>query len=662
MTFDGSKYGGVLINPKPTVESNKFDGSKYGGFLIEKEPKESSLRMAAQAPRNLAAGVGDVVDLPIMGVNYLLDKAHKGIYEKSGKPRPENKFQIPYPGNKIAEGIDYVTGGYTAPQTKRERMAEAGTRAVGSLASGFGAGTKLAQLGGKVIPKIGRGLAKVNPFNPTSAAATGAGAVAQQAYRENRPDDLLGTLGTGLATDMAVRTGLGLFNPRNYASAFKINPKHVESFRAAGISPTLGQVSDNPIVKVGENIVKETSPFNKLRDASARQYDDIKEILGPGVQQSALSELEAGKSLKRSMAEYGHKASDVTEKLKRRYSDKVAKSPVGDLVDVTDSLNFFENIEHGLKTAQSKADLLNTPLGKQYESLKARAIENKGSVPLPDLEEFRRKVFDEISKGEIGSVSRGRLTQLRSKVNNDIKDYMEGIGASKEWDRYNNFYSKYAERRKPHLVESREVPDFEANKIFDSIGHSGKLDRSLLDSAYASQKKTGQKETFDALIQKMGKSGDDYSPHLLAKRIKAQPKETQDTLFRALSVPMRNKFKAVLDSIDTMKELNKFGNPSRTAYTTAVMEGAKAAPFMAYNFYSGNDQSDTVWQYGLLTALSYGLSNKLMANPKFINWAYKGTKLETPKSKMHHLAGLKGVIGRPAYQEFKNALGEKKPQ
>lgn len=631
----GDKFGGrPVTNSKPQKES--FDA--WGAV---KESAKDSLRKTAQIPRNIAAGAGDILDLPIMAANYGLRSA--GV-----------KSQIPHVGQGLAEGIDTLTGGYTRPTTDNERTTETVTRAISGIPAGALAGAKLAATGIKGVSKLGRGLQKINPIEGTNLAGTGAGALAGHSYGESNPQDFMGTLGTGLAADMATRAAMGLGSKKNWAKALKINPESAESFKEMGVSPTLGQISDNPLVKRTENTLKSIGFSSKLRNSSDEQYKKMLEILGPGAQGLAQTELEAGKSLKKSMADYGHKGSNVTNKLKENYIKKVEGS-ASDLVPIYDSLNFSEKLLHGLKTNEAKIDFLKSPLGKNYTSLSKRAAANNDTVPLSDLLEFRTKLYDEISKGEIGSVSRGRLTHLRSKINDDINDYMQGIGALKEWKRYGNFYSNWASKRKPHIMEAKEVPNFEANKIFDSIGHSGQLDRSLLDTVYASQKKTAQNQTTDALFQKMGKKGNEQDVHLLARRFSAQPKETQDLLLRSKPEPQRKKIKAVMHSIDTIKDMAKFGNPSGTAYTDAVIKSGYLGAAVAHNVVTGESLPDSAWHYALLAAGSSAVARGMFTNPRFINWALKGTKM-TPKARVHHIAGIKGILGRPVYQEIKNAL------
>lgn len=645
-SFSWSDFPIVSKESKNENKTSSFDWNDFPKVKEERnipveneQPKESWGRVAAQVPRNIAAGLGDVLDLPLMGINYGLNKA--GV-----------ESQIPYPGHKIAEGIDYLTGGYTSPQTPRERMLESGTRAASSVASGYGLGSKLAGLGIKGLSKVGRGFAKINPITKSNLAATGAGGLAQQVYTEEG-GELPGALISGLGADMAVRAALSPFNRRNLATAFKTNPKAIESFQGMGSQPTLGQVSNSPYIKTLENAFKEL-PGTKLKDIYSKQYETVKDILGPGSQKLAMTELEAGKDIKKGLINYKEKVSDITESLKQKIIDKVEHSG-SDLVDVTHSFESFEKMLNKLKTPAAKERLLKSPLGKNYKNLIKHTVGQQNKVPLTDLMEFRTSLFDEISKGEAGSVSKGRLNRLRGTLNDDIKSYMKPIGASTDWNQYNKFYTDYALYRKPHVLLAEEVPHLEAHKIFDSITQGNKIDRPLLEAVYASQNKTGQKEIMDAIIQKMG--GDD--PHLFTKRFEYQPKETQQILLSPLSDPMKEKFKSVMNTVNIFKEFAKYGNPSRTAVTQAAMKYGPLGAFMGGEYIRSHDIENTIWAGVLSSAVPIALSRGVLTNPKFIKWAYAGSQM-SPKRMENHIKGLQGILGRPAYQEIKNAISMEK--
>jgi hypothetical protein len=626
-----------IANSGTSVSTSKKHRSIEGNSSEYLTPQD-----LAMGARSAVGGLGDLADLPILAANYGLSKAG-------------SKKQIPYPGNAIANKIDELTGGYTAPKTYNQRIAESAIRAPASLVGGSGIGKALIKLPG-MIGKIGRGISAINPVTPTSMAATSAGAAGSHAALENNPEDITSAIALGLAPDILLRSGRGLINKRVAAKATSLNPDIVENFKEIGISPTLGQASQSGPLKTIEKLLENTPiAGKKIRELRSQQNKTIGSVFGPAAEGLAQSELEAGKTIHKGFSVAKEKADQLTGELKHKVLEKVKTAP-SDLIDIKDSLNFYKELEKNNKTAAMMKLLEDSPLGKEASRLKKMASHNNGKVPFGDVEGFRTHLFDEITKRELGSISRGRLEHFRSLLNQDIHPYMNSIGAGKEWNRYNKFYSNYATYHKSNLLQPKEVPILEAHKLFDNIGTSGKLDRPLLNTVYGSLGKTEQKNIMDSLIQKMGKDGNDWNAHRFAKRFESQPKETKDLFLKPLSQPMKERFKSVLKSIDAIKETNSFSNTSRTAYTQMAIDTAKIGIPAGAAILAGNSPTDTAWEMALVLAGSRAIASGMFANPKFINWAYKGSKLKTPKSQQHHIAGIKGILGRPVYQEIKSAL------
>lgn len=478
---------------KTRSERNIPQKNSFDTWGAVKDSAQDALRKTAQIPRNVAAGVGDILDLPIMAANYGLRSA--GV-----------NSQIPHVGQGIAEGIDTLTGGYTKPQASDERLTEAVTRAVSGIPAGALAGAKLASTGIKGISKLGRGLQKINPIEGTNIAGTGAGALAAHSYNESNPEDFFGTLGSGLAADMATRTAMGLVNKRNWANALKINPEAAEFFKEMELNPTLAQVSDSNTVKHFENIFKNTNFDNKITNRYADQYEKMSDIIGPASQNRSKTALQTGMAAKKSMKEYSKEVDSHTKELRKHWEDKLDKH--GDPnIDVTNSLSTYEKIagdldikiERNPKTGKFKqygkdpiSELFaNSPMGKAYETLRGSAENNNSRVSIKKLEVFRKHLYDQIYSLPPKDNTRRQLTLLVSQINRDIGDYMKRIGAENDWNEYNRYYSNHAELRKPHLADAEGTPKHLAhviaNKFFDEVEG-----RSLIDTVYVSQKKPQQ--------------------------------------------------------------------------------------------------------------------------------------------------------------------------
>jgi hypothetical protein len=613
-----------------------------GPRSIEATEEDWTPRQIAQFGRNAAAGVGDIADLPIMAANYGLRKAG-------------SEYQIPHVGDKIAHKIDTLSNQYTAPRNKGERIGESATRGLISLLSGNVAGKALAKAPG-ILSKFGKGLAAFNEVNPTTALATTTGAAASRAAIEHDPENISKAIAAGILPDLLLRGGRGLISKRNISNVADINPETIKNFKTLGVSPTLGQASNSGVLKTFEKALENIPIINKpIRTLRNKQNEAIRGSLGPGAENTAMTELEAGKLAHKNLETHGDRISNKAGRLRAKVLDKVQTAP-SDLIDVGNSLNFFKQLKESVKTGTMEKLIEKSPFGKEAERLEKMATINGGKVPFSDVEALRTHLLDEITKKEAGSITRGRLEHLRGLLNKDIQPYMQSIGANEDWTRYNKFYSNYATYRKPHVVQASEIPVLEAHKVFDSIGHSGKLDRPLLESIYASSNKNDQKQIMNSLVQKMGKKGDNWEPGLFARRFIGQPKETQDLFLKPLSAPMRDKFKAVIGSIEAIKDTNAFANTSRTAYTQQLLNVAKVGASALPSLALGQDMGDSVWQGALLLAAGRAATRGLIANPKFIEWAYKGSQLKNPRAKIHHIEGIKGVLGVPVYQEIKNAL------
>lgn len=159
------------------------------------------------------------------------------------------------------------------------------------------------------------------------------------------------------------------------------------------------------------------------------------------------------------------------------------------------------------------------------------------------------------------------------------------------------------------------------------------------------------------IFYELGRQGDSFNLHKWAKNISDMAPETVDTILKPKSGPMRKKIKSVINYVKTMKELNEHGNPSRTAYTIMRGEAPKILGLAAVNVISGKDKSawNSIWQYAAYQAIQHSISHGMFTNPRFVNWVIKGAKMK-PKAAVHHIAGIKGILGRPVYQEIKNSL------
>lgn len=194
------------------------------------------------------------------------------------------------PSQAIGNTIDYYGGDLVQPRNNMERKVDAATEFVGGLASGNPISQSAKYLGNGLSSYVAKTMA---PKTATEiAASAGAGYLAEAAHQNESNSVwapfLAGIAGAGLGAG-AYKAGSAAINPRQtiqnikpgiqdaLAKGLKINPQKVEDFSAAGIRPTLADVSDSSIVGTLQNIQKEM-PIggNPIQNAMRKAKQQIK--------------------------------------------------------------------------------------------------------------------------------------------------------------------------------------------------------------------------------------------------------------------------------------------------------------------------------------------------------------------------------------------------
>lgn len=105
-------------------------------------------RLAARTAKNVAAGVAGIADLPTMPVRAALNlAAEKMGYDTRFRPAQEI----------VNEEIDELTGGYTKPKNKQERISDAMAQEVYALPFGYSAAKSLGKAAAKYLSPAVKG-------------------------------------------------------------------------------------------------------------------------------------------------------------------------------------------------------------------------------------------------------------------------------------------------------------------------------------------------------------------------------------------------------------------------------------------------------------------------------------------------------------------------
>lgn len=609
--------------------SPKPEASQEEGFL------DYAKRGLARHARNLAISPLDQLDFlatPVRGALNLGAKALGMDYEF--KPV----------GEEVAKGIDTLTGGYTAPRTPQEKTSAEFVRGAGAVPSGFALGTVLKNIKNapNAIKSLGDFYRGSNVINPTNVLTAGAvPAIIQSTLNEN-PENVGEAVGKGVAGGVAIPLAQGLLSTltkkgRTSAAArtgefFKINPEAVENFERAGVTPTLPDVSKGKIPKLAistlENTPLSSDPIIKARNL---QREEILSQLGQGDFGKNLSRGEAGKLAVKGAREYQKgKQKEFSSMFSK--VEKDIESLGDDTIGLENTNKYFDSLLKNIKTKSQQNRFESSPLGKMYVDLYETAQQNKGRIPYHDMKERLDHINDMITThGQIGKVTQGKLKQFSSTISKDIEDSLDprfkGLGdeSYKNWKEAKKYYAQYAQEDIPKLNELYKKDKKGATDSFIDIITNQKKGAEKAKIALQGLSHPDQIDLTDAIHKHLGRKTDGtFSPLKWSREFKALEPEAQKILLSPMNEGNREKIKYISDVMDHLKSTLEEANTSKTAYHTALGALGTAAYHGTTSLISGNPYPIAKLATGLF--MGRLISDKIMTNPKFINWMYKGMK------------------------------------
>ena len=549
-----------------------------------KQPQEQPnelIRQIARTGKSLASGaasVGDLVNIPFNAAAGAL-----------GYP---NYFGNP--SETVKQLFDKFTNNIARPQNRLEEIQDTASEFI----AGGGSLGAISKSLASSAPKVAQGIGKLSPQNTKELISLGtAGAGSQGFADEQGNQSIVGGLIGGAVPYAGNLSQL----PKSLA---QVNKDKLEITKAAGLNPTLADVSDSKIVKKFQNILSNL-PFTSstIKGSIEENQKQLDKFLNTVKRNKNLTENEAGQLAKDAISKYENAARDKTKVLK----ENVDKFITGDGIDLSNFNNVVDNLpKFTSKTAQQLAR--NTESGKYIDLIKQVAEENNGKISFNDLTLLRQNIDDKINNfGLMGlDKEQGQLKNLRGAIKEDIRDFFKKSdpNALKAYDEYNNFYSKFAQEKEKVL--DKLTKDKSTTEIFRKIVNNQNVDAKFA-KAVLNKMNPYEKEVFSgSLINNLGLNREnDFVPSVLARKFKSLEPEAQEVILSSFDNDTKNKFRNVIEAIDLTRETGKEANFSNTANNLLTTS-------FVTNFTSPSQA------LGLLfSTLGAG---KLFTNPKAINW------------------------------------------
>lgn len=633
-------------------------------------------RYAAQTARHVAAGIGDVPDVVHLP-NNLWELGH-AVLDEHHKPNIKS-FGI---GENIAHGIDKVTGGYTAPQGKGERMFEAATRAVSGMPLGGGVGTGLVKganmLGkfGKVLPvkKIGRFLESGTSLTPGNIGATaGSSALMQGAY-EGAPENhgkallagVIGGLGGRAIPGSVAHTAIGLSKPNAMAglknTILKINPEKLKPFRESGTTPLLGDISDSGAVKTAQHAaarhVGAEHPIlevyeNRPKEALKNLEINPKETLSP---------TQLGQEIKRGIAPAIENIKKVSKSLEEKAFEPIRAASGKTKIPVMHTLDDINQAyRHALELEPKARDIfLNSRWWNEAKKIKETGenYKNNGTIPYNSLEVFRKEIgglgdFDQIPKPE-----QAQFNRLYGKIKEDLNNYMETQPdhVSKNYKEYKSHWSNWYEEIEPRLNQLLKAGKSGDMTIFNDLYNNLKKGGYKFNIITEGMKPLEKRNFTNSILHNMGVDNDkNYSPNKMFNEFRSMPEEVQKTILGGLTPKGKETFKSMDEAYKNIKETGKYGNFSGTTPMAEINREAREL-FDGFKKAAHGNIEHSIGKLMSFT-LAYGGSKGIIASQPFMD-TMASLIATRNKSKIPHLMNkFKDKLGINAQLEKDKKFG-----
>lgn len=285
-----------------------------------------------------------------------------------------------FAGDNVGGIIDYISNNYTKPENDVEKLAEMGTRAVGSAAIALHPAVRLAATigtAGNVLSKsdkvrqlLGKYLSMgYAPTTGNLASNVGQSLAVEKSLQQD-PDNPLQAIGAGMLTGHAIE-GLPKLISRNpvknaLRASLKIDPQKLEEFDKAGMFATLGDITDSANVKYLQNAVNKYGDQNNLKDITLKNIEQFKKNINLSGEENltkagmnALSKEEGKKLYNLAYDQYAQGEKKAFDLMK----------PYLEKVNPNNTKNYIEEIKNKHSSPGLKLELSTRPIGKQINTL-----------------------------------------------------------------------------------------------------------------------------------------------------------------------------------------------------------------------------------------------------------------------------------------------------
>ena len=470
--------------------------------------------------------------------------------------------------------------------------------------------------------------------------------------------------------------------------------ERLKAFIDAGVSPTLGQVSQKRGIQTVEMVLGNfPGSSGRIASHALKAQDDLGKIAFNSASKLInktlpASEVEVGKAITQGIKN-GVNASDgfigrFQSRVGQLFEEASQLVPKNTLVSLESTLTKLKDLVSPIKGAEATSLILkNQFLDDIFKGLQTDLKKNGGKLSWEAVKALRSKIGNKLSSFDlIPDVDKAQLKLIYGALSEDLKLTAKGISkqAYNKILRADKYYSKGLKRIEDYLQPITKVGD--PDRIVSVLLNSAKEGASRINAIKKSLNPDQYKIFLSSVIDRLGRiqpaqaiggdilegSGKFSSETFLTNWSRLSDK-AKEALFtgKGWSKEMIKDFDNIVKISSIIRQSGKtFKNPSGTADRVVgqgIVLGGGATAF------TGNP----AFLVGVLGAIGgANISSRLFTNPSFIKWLAQGTKIASTKGMdgfLTHLGKLGTVMGNAdsetrqfIYEYLQMLMGKRKEE
>ena len=470
--------------------------------------------------------------------------------------------------------------------------------------------------------------------------------------------------------------------------------ERLKAFIDAGVSPTLGQVSQKRAIQTVELMLGNfPGASGRIASHALKAQDDLGKIAFNSASKLInktlpASEVEVGKAITQGIKN-GVNASDgfigrFQSRVGQLFEEASQLVPKNTLVSLESTLTKLKDLVSPIKGAEATSLILkNQFLDDIFKGLQTDLKKNGGKLSWEAVKALRSKIGNKLSSFDlIPDVDKAQLKLIYGALSEDLKLTAKGISkqAYNKILRADKYYSKGLKRIEDYLQPITKVGD--PDRIVSILLNSAKEGASRINAIKKSLNPDQYKIFLSSVIDRLGRiqpaqaiggdilegSGKFSSETFLTNWSRLSDK-AKEALFtgKGWSKEMIKDFDNIVKISSIIRQSGKtFKNPSGTADRVVgqgIVLGGGATAF------TGNP----AFLVGVLGAIGgANISSRLFTNPSFIKWLAQGTKIASTKGMdgiLTHIGKLGTVMGNAdsetrqfIYEYLQMLMGKRKEE